>query len=341
MLLLGGWHWSATSPLLYTLQRNAQYAHFGYTKTFRYIGQPKVKEDVYNSEKRIAEDSLIYKKVCDGTWENWKSWDESTHRMNTTQDLEPLHDFPIEHFTQLVKGDPTVSKYLDFYHALHDHVISKGYKSVGDGYSGYRITNDFRGDFDELLSGIKSEFEVKVLFIVRDPIRRGFSHFLNRLHAAHLRKSELDSSFTTPVKQWVKEGFGSKKRDLGKIYEAEFACLDYVGGIKKMISDFGKDNVHVMSMEELWEDDGTSKRELSQFLDHPIDHLWKNLYAPDRGHLVEFDRDVPCQAFAQDLYELTPDMYYEYKKKYQHIYDSWKEMFGSLPLYWGEPIKYE
>ena len=135
MLLLGGWHWAATSPLIYTLQRNAKYAHFGYTKTLRYIGQPSVKnKDTYDVEKVIAAESIIFKKVCDGTWENYRSWDEGSHRMNTTQDLEPLHDFSIEHFTKLAIGDPTISKYLDFYHALHDHVVSKGYKTVGDSY---------------------------------------------------------------------------------------------------------------------------------------------------------------------------------------------------------------
>ena len=55
MLLIGGWGWSATSPLVYTLQRNVKYAHFGYTKVFRYLGNVKFKL------------ARLYKKVSNNT----------------------------------------------------------------------------------------------------------------------------------------------------------------------------------------------------------------------------------------------------------------------------------
>ena len=37
MLIWGGHVWAASSPLVYTLQRNAKYAHFGYTKLCIYF----------------------------------------------------------------------------------------------------------------------------------------------------------------------------------------------------------------------------------------------------------------------------------------------------------------
>ena len=89
-------------------------------------------------------------------------------------------------------------------------------------------------------------------------------------------------------------------------------------------------------MEELWERDGATG--LSEFLEHPITNLWKNLYAPDIGHLCKHDDDVPCQGFGQDLLELTPEMYWHFRKKSNHVYEKWKETFGSLPLHWGEPL---
>ncbi len=294
ILLIGGWGWSATSPLVYTLQRNAKYAHFGYGKTFRYLGT--------SNNKHLK----IYNQICDGTWENFQKGKSGTHHMNHTIDLEPLHDFSLDHLHKLMSGEPTVSKYMEFYHALHDHVITKGYKSLGDGCMGNRkgFTPEEAIEYSEAL---KSEFDIKVLLIARDPVRRAFSHYLYML-AYNKRKG-----ITTP--RQLK--FPNYTHDLHTIREYY-------------------DNVYVTVMEELWEGDGA--KELSQFLDHPIRNLWKNLYAPDRSHLIEYDEDVPCQSQGQKLAELTPEIYDYYRKKYDWIYQSWKREFGSLPLYWGKPL---
>ena len=304
LLLIGGYGWAATSPLMYTLQRNAKYTHFGYTKHFRYLGLP---EGV--KEKKKA--SYIYNKICDGTWENHMSEQPGSHRMNLTRDLEPLYDFPRKHFTQLITGDPTISKYMDYYHALHDHVISKGYKSVGDGHSGYQY---WRKEFGKFYRILMSEFDVKFLMIVRDPIRRAFSDYLVMLQKKYHRRPRWDSPL--PIA-------------FSKVY-------DYISDLKHAHKIFGQDRVYITIMEELWEGDG--KKELSSFLDHPITDLWKNLYSPDIGHRVKYDKDIPCQAYGQDLLELTTETYYSLKEQYQYIYDSWKNYYGSLPLYWGEKI---
>jgi len=305
ILLNGGYGWAATSPLIYTLQRNAKYAHFGYTKHFRYLGIP----EKVGEEKKP---SYIYNKVCDGTWENYRSLEPGSHFMNLTIDLEPLHDFPLHHFTKLVTGEIIESKYFDFFHALHDHVISKGYKSVGDGYSGYKICDK---NFHSFYHRLMNEFDVKYLFIVRDPVRRAFSEYLNMIQLNLDGKPTWNSTLPYSLN-----------------------IIDYIKYIKRSHRIFGEDRVHVIVMEELWEGDG--KKKLSSFLDHPITNLWKNLYSPDVGHLVKYDKDVPCQAYGQDLLELTPEMYYQYRKKNDHIYQAWKQEFGSLPLHWGEPIEY-
>ena len=318
LLLNGGWSWAASSPLIYTLQRIAKYAHFGYTKTFRYLQTPKMKGDelIFISTEQVPK---IVNRVCNGTWENYKSEEPSTHQMNLRIDLEPLDDFPHEHLKPLVTGNPTITKYMDYYHALHDHVISKGYKSVGDGVMGrnrffvsdgmilpQRTIEEYDKQYHETLL---SEFDVKIIFLARDPVRRAFSQYLHKVQKNN------------------------------KSYPLDLYYWDYMKEIYKAYETFGRDNVHITTMEELWE--GTAKSELSQFLDHPITNLWKNLYSPDRGHLVEFDKDVPCQAYGQNLAELTPEMYYLYKGRCQYIYDEWKDEFGSLPLYWGEPIEYK
>ena len=297
-LLFCGWCWCATSPLVYTLQRKIKYAHFGYTKNFPYPS-PQTK--------------FILKKYIEGTWENYKSFEPSSHRMNTTEDLEPLKDFSIDYFKKLVTGVPTISKYIDYMIALHDHVVSKGYKSVGCSESSFKYQK-----------ALLSKFEVKCLFIVRDPIRRAFGQYMNAIQRVIDQSCPEGSQFNPRYK-----------------LPYELNVINYLANIDYCCEIYGKENVHMTVMEELWEDDGTARKKLSEFLGHPIDKLWKNLYAPDRGHLVKYDKDVPCQAYGQDQKELTPMMYYELLKKYQHVYDMWRERFGSLPMHWGKPITYE
>ena len=304
ILLFYGWGWAATSPLIYTLQRNLKYAHFGYTKSFKYL-----------PNKRDGNTFMIYEKHRRGEWENYDSYKPGFHRMNLTIDLEPLHDFSIDHFTKLMTGEASVSKYMDFYLALHDHVVSKGYKSVGDVGQTKPMITSVKSVAEEYSETLMSEFDVKVLCIARDPVRRAFANYVYNLQKKY--------------EKWYPEN---------KYLPLALKFHDYVREIKH-IRKFFKD-VYCVVMEELWEGDGVTG--LSEFLEHPIQKsdLWKNLYAPDIGTHVKYDKDVPCQAFGQNLKELIPETYWHLRKKYDHIYQSWKQEFGSLPLYWGEPIEY-
>lgn len=316
LLLYCGWGWAASSPLIYTLQRYSKYAHFGYSKTFRYLAHPYYKDGelLFKSSPSVP---ILLKKHIEGTWENYKSLEPSTHRMNTTEDLQPLSDFSLNYAKRLIEGEPSISKFMDFYIALHDHVVSKGYKSVGHVslYEGQVGWSELKQNaIREFIKTLSSEFEVKRLFLVRDPVRRAFGKYLSQM--------QMISDFTA--------------KNIFLPHELEVP--DYCTKINYCYNKYGKDNVHVAVMEELWEDDGTAKKELSQFLDHPIDKLWKNLYAPDIGHFARYDKDVPCQAYGQNLVELKSDVYYKLLTKYHHVYDSWKNMFGSLPLHWGKPL---
>ena len=338
MLLVGGFSWSATSPLVYTLQRNAKYAHFGYTKQFKYLGPDRYPSYQGNPKSsRIL--TNIYDQVRNNTWENYMSYEPSTHRMNLTVDLQPLHDFPISHFDNLMTGERTERKQLDFFHALHDHVVTKGYKSAGDCYLGYK---SHRRDLEEFFALLKSEFDVRFLLIARDPVRRAYSQYLYRQEKK--KAGEADGLLTPDGTQTNNTGLGeiinNQFQSFGFSGPIEINFTNYIKKIKRIYEVFGKDNVHVAVMEELWEDDGTAKKVLSQFLDHPIDNLWKNLYSPDKGHFVEFDRDVPCQAYGQNM-ELTKETYIKLKEQYQKIYDDWKDYYGSLPMNWGEPLDYK
>ena len=330
--MMGGYGFAATSPLTYTLQRKAKYCHVGYTKYFRYLekyfnqlSHPDDIVDPKGSQQVLG----IYQRVLTQKWHTknhhlsslLEKTHESTipvdHRMNLPEDFEPLRDFPIRHLRSAVRGFPPISGYISYYKALSKHVVSKGYKSVADFYTPVHFDTPFS---QKLYSAIKENFDVKIIYITRDPIRRAFSQYLDK------------------VQRVVKEPYVRYWRELLTL-PANFPARNYVEDFRFAQKVFGSTNVHMTVMEELWEGDGSALEKLSTFLNHPISELWKNLYSPDRGHLLQSDTDVDCQSHQYRM-ELTPDVYSDLKKKYQHHYDHWEYFFGSLPLFWGKPIDY-
>jgi len=124
--------WAATSPLCYTLQRYAKYCHFGYTKTSRIFNHQQWHQHIPNKRIRLLQD--IYNQVASDTWEEGKTSSPPAHWMNLKEDLAPLKDFPLKHLYNVTHGVVTIKNYIDYWTALHDHIIPQGYKSVADSY---------------------------------------------------------------------------------------------------------------------------------------------------------------------------------------------------------------
>ena len=233
----------------------------------------------------------------------WENWNYNKgHYMNHTEDLEPLKDFSLTHFGTLIK-DTLGDAYIQFYLQLYNHVSTKGYKAVA-------CFNERKSKSDN--EYIKKYFNVKPICLCRDPVRRAISNCIK---------------------------YHGKPIDNMDIY-----FKDYVPKIKYFKTFLP--NLLIIPMEELWEDDGTTKQKLSKFLGTPVHSLWPNLYSPDIGHHLQWNLDkhycpVPCQVIGQSSFEITPEVYNFYRKKYSYIYDTWKKHFGSLPLHWGEHIDYD
>ena len=351
LILFGGHSWSATSPLVYTLQRYENYCHMGYTKCFRYLERYLNHLRYFHSKPGMVSSDMkwVGEKLLRGEWENFASEDD--HKLNTTVDMDPLRDFPLENYQDLLTGIPTATKYIDYMKKLYYHVESKGYKAVGDHFTlgkySYKALNSIW--LQNLYKKLQEHFDVKVIYITRDPIRRYWGKLLRFEHNTLVAMSEralTEKDASAPYKndyknvyvmpsEWERPG---EFDNLPPFYNKKASL--YIHSYKHSQLVFGEENVHMTVMEELWEGDGSYKRKLSEFLDHPIGRLWRNLYAPDPGHLIEYHRDTPCQSPGQNLRELTPQLYNALKEKHQYHYDNWIEEFGSLPLYWGEPLKY-
>lgn len=197
----------------------------------------------------------------------------------------------------------TVDKYIKFYECLWDR-IKQDYKSVAD----YSNQNNILSDIflDTVVPKLLETFDIKVGLIVRDPIRRSWSNCSRKYRNKREHFSQYDLS-TRYIKLYDK---------FSKYFPT-----------------------HIIVMEELWEGDGTEKEKLSKFIDYPLGDLYRNLYAPDRGHLQEPDEILRDQ-YSSRKEELTPEIYAYARKKWAYVYDEWEERFGRLPLYWGEPLTY-
>lgn len=154
---------------------------------------------------------------------------------------------------------------------------------------------------------LQNIFDVKCIILARDPIRQTISTNL-----ALFPKKKINPIIKYPV--WFDQ-------------------------VKSVFP-----NAHIVVMEELWE--GNGKEALSEFLEHPIDELWPNLYAPDIGHHLKWDLDIhycptPCQPPNQSNFIITPEYYNALRDKYSSVYDNWIKRLGYLPLHWGEPIDYD
>lgn len=305
LLICWGFGWAASSPLAYTLQRNAKYCHVGHTKQLYYLGRTVRETDPLDDFKT---------RVVNNTWENYDS--DVGHKMNLPEDLEPLKNFPLDVFEDFATKPYTIEKYINYYLALWETVKPFGFKAVADFSRFSWRTNNIKDIASIEWNKLHEHFDLKGIFIVRDPIRRVFSEILTLNHFA--RKNNEEEIVNDELPEWMVD---------------YVTCFDNA----RMIIP----NTQMFVMEELWEGSGRELKKLSTFLDHPIDELWHNSYAPDVGHHIKYDSRVPCQHLGQSNRVLSPYIYANWLDACRPVYDSWRKRYGILPRYWGRPIDYK
>jgi hypothetical protein len=224
------------------------------------------------------------------------------HNIKDLHIVDNRYSLPIDNIWNSLN---TVDKYINYYKSLWE-LIKNDYKSVAD----YSNLNQKLSDvfLDSVAPKLLEVFDIKVGIIVRDPIRRSWSQSNTLWENNNERIEFLPYDLSTK----------------------------YIKLYNKFLKYFP---THIIVMEELWEGDGTEKEKLSEFIDYPLGNLYRNLYAPDRGHLQERD-EILIDQYSSCFEELTPEIYAYARKKWAYVYDEWRERFGRLPLYWGEPLTY-
>jgi hypothetical protein len=161
---------------------------------------------------------------------------------------------------------------------------------------------------------LQEHFDVKVLMIVRDPIRRLWSE-----SGAFLEGTQEDH----------------ERAFLERVVSGR--CWDYMEIIE---SYEGLVPMHIVIMEQLWEGYGQDeeKYKLSKFLNYDIDEVHVNVYSPDYGPNAPQYPGLPDQ-WHSDKYYLREELYNQVRPLFK-VYEQWVDKYGSLPLYWGQPYNY-
>ncbi len=317
-ILSTGTGWSATTPLWYTLQVDNPFLHVGMKKDPGYLDMLR-----RTPEERMITDRKNFR-INGRSWTTKnRQWSKIVLQMNKelfeegaiqtrggalTEARRHLY-FTQEDVDEFSETPLSFEKYLSYYRKHWKYLQENNcpYKAVADFSNSNANLPDWY--IDEFMPKLQEHFDVKVLMIVRDPIRRLWS--------------EVNSD--------DQEHFFMRKIQNGDYWN----YIDIIEKWERVCP------IHVIIMEQLWEGDQQERerQRLSDFLDYDIKKIHENAYCPDRGpdapHLV----GLPDQ-WTSDKYMLQDELYEKVRPLFP-VYQQWVDKYGSLPLYWGKPYNYE
>jgi len=297
-LLCPGTGYSATTPLYYTLAVNHNYCHGGFDKEYEllptlfYKETNRLKEYIYHYKYRFRRhfinqpfDNGVYKKHG---FKRERHPKVDFNNSYTNLNAEYYYNRPI-----------TLEKYIQYYKE-HYNNIKNTYHSVCD----FTTAN---GNIplwflSKISSELQEHFDVKVLIINRDPVRRLFSEVNVRFQKDNYEFSSAKQMFFYVLNNPTGRHFG-----LHRQYE-NFNVLSYH---KDVVSNYSSSfsNVLQISMESLW--DGTEQ--ISDFLNYKIEHLYNNAYYPFMGSNPPHYKYLADQ-WMSDIEELSDDEYKQAKE---------------------------
>ena len=343
-----GTGWSATTPLWYTLQLDNQYLHSGLRKEGGFLHMVR-KSPI---ERLIEERTQKQLRGMSWTTKNTR-WRERVLEDNKKYYEELKTDpqtitlggslaavrknlfFTQEEVDEYFCLPPTIEKYARYFERHWKHLQENNcpYKAVGD-FSNQNCNLDVPF-MKEVVSRLSETFDVKVLMIVRDPIRRLWSENGSRYTPPFTfdfkqNKEQFEKGLEPPNEDVHLESF------MKRVRERDY--WDYMNIIEKWEQVAP---LHVVIMEQLWEGDQQEreKQRLSDFLDHDIKKIHENVYCPDKGCHGPHYIGLPDQ-WTSDKYMLQDELYEKVRPLFP-VYQQWVDKYGSLPLYWGKPYNYE
>lgn len=308
--------WAATTPLYYTLAVNNKYLHGAHYKEFHYL------RTLDCIENNITDDTVLKlikifnsktKRILDPTY-----IDTNKNRLDRYNEVlwhsEYVQHFDKKQLNYLLTTPLSIDKYIEYYQT-HYNAIKDTYQATGN-FSNWNdgLSSEFLKRYYKKLT---DAFNIKILMIFRDPVRRLFSlsNVLNR--------------------DDPKEMIIEVVNNFDKYKESH----DYTYTVNRYKDIFGADNVHYVIMEDFFSHQQEEVDKLSNFLNYEIKDIHPNVYTPDRGinaPKLQFLEDQ----WTSDAAKLEPEFYYYCREKLADYYNDFEDMHGSLPADWGAPINY-
>ena len=318
LLLFCGWGHSASTPFYYTLALDNKYCHAGHKKEIGYLTELENYE-FFGKDMWIGCHTDPYDRLLG----------DSKHLWDVPEILDrhsPYNKHSEDFIRDWISPPPSIEKYID-YMLIHYESIKHDYKAVADfANSNGWLRKPFLDKYAPILNEV---FDVKCIFVCRDPVYRSYSDF--------------SAKFTgnDPSGRLLKKGQLYPDMPLDKHYEHIYDM--FIGELKKSCTRFYVDFFTKFSkyfdtmqivMEEFWEpelhDEQTEK--LSTFLDFPIKKIHENLFWPRKTMNKHEHLKDQWGAVEEPI---TEDLYNHGRKELSFVYSQWVNTHGSLPKVWG------
>jgi hypothetical protein len=299
LLLATGIGWSATTPLHRTLKEN----------------------NIINSGVGKEHNTLYW--LYDKTSNFWNYKRSPQYKWL----LENKSESRLKNLDLLFSRDTTLDNFVEYYKLLS----SKDYPYVSDfSNTNANLSPQF---ISEISSTLKENFDVKVIMIFRDPVRRGYSHssaqYRLMVKSHDVMSSEWNDNDPRSRFQWrlLRKRFPdsiSYWKNLLQQQGDNTSKFSYVQVYQKYAEHFP---TLPIVMEDLW---GGDIQTLENFLECKINHLHQNCYYPEMGTKAPRYEDLEDQ-WMSDMQDLSEEDYSFGKKHTQWMYDEWYEEFKTRP----------
>lgn len=321
LLLCPGTGYSATSPLYFSLASDNHYCHGGYDKEYKFLPIAyfeEVQDSKYDHYYHVQFRRMFDPKIKDG---NIKLKGGIRTRPPKVFYTNSYVKFTEEKKEYLYSAPHTIDKYIEYYKSHYENI--KGT---------YQAVSDFSTDnanlplwyLKKIAPQLKEHFNIKVLLIFRDPIRRLFSEVNKCFYNNDTNFWSARDMFLHILKN------PTDIPGLHRQYENPNILTYYRDVIHNYRECF--EDVHISVMEDMWVSRAELER-LSDFISYKIPKLHENVYWPPMGSKAPHYKYLADQ-WMSDREDLRTGDANKAKKLMKSVYDDWKLQVGTLSKHW-------
>ncbi len=319
-LVFCGWGHSATTPFYYTIALDNKGFHGGHKKETGYLNE---------LENYEYFDMPMWKYTSD-PYERLMGKDNPN-----TPPILNCHSPYVKHSEEFIRDwiaePPSINKYINYY-KIHYENIKDDYYGVSDFANG---NSWLRKPFlDKYIPILQEHFDIKCVFVARDPVRRSYSDFSAKFTGNDPSGKMLKEGMLYPNNPTDKEYTNIHEMFRGELHKT--CTRFYVEFYRKF-----KEYVPTLQlvMEEFWEPSKFNEQTkiLSDFLGYPITKIHENAFWPEAAD------NAPKYDYLKDQWgsvrdPLTPELYEYGRNVLSPVYEQWEDEFGALPDTWGKHI---